>query len=63
MSRLLTTQQAAERLGLRPQTLANWRSSGEGPGLPWVEIGPRCIRYKPEDLERFISKRTRGVAR
>lgn len=63
MSCLLTPNEAAARLGVAVQTLANWRSSGEGPGLPWVEISPRCIRYRPEDLDRLIEKRTRGGAR
>ena len=61
MSCLLTPSEAAARLGLAVQTLANWRSTGEGP-LPWVELSPRCIRYKPQDIDALIEKRTRGVA-
>lgn len=56
---LLTPAEAGARLGLAVQTLSNWRSTGEGP-LPWVELSPRCIRYRPEDIADFIEKRVRG---
>lgn len=60
MSQLLNPQQAADQLGISVQTLANWRCNGEGPGLPWVEISPRCIRYRAEDIEAFVERRCRG---
>jgi excisionase family DNA binding protein len=58
---LLTPAQVAARLGLKPTTLRNWRSSGRGE-LPWVRVSGRAIRYRLEDLERFISTRRRDCA-
>lgn len=49
---LLTTNEAAMRLGISPQTLTNWRSLGRfTTELPWVKLGG-AIRYKSEDVER-----------
>ena len=50
---LLTTQEAAHRLGLAIGTLQNWRIRGEGPA--WVRLG-RAVRYRETDLERFIDQ-------
>ncbi|MBF0141754.1 MAG: helix-turn-helix domain-containing protein [Magnetococcales bacterium] len=55
---LLTPYQAAERLGVTRLTLANWRCTSRY-DLPFVKIG-RAIRYKPESIQAFIEKRTRG---
>ena len=52
---LLTPEQAAERMGLRPQTLAVWRTTGRY-GLPYIRAG-RLIRYRPEDLDAFLNSR------
>ncbi len=54
---LLNTPGAARVLGMRPSALENWRCTGGGP--PFVRIGSRAIRYRPEDLERFIQERLR----
>lgn len=53
---MLTTAEAAEYLGVQPQTLAIWRSSGRYE-LPFVKVG-RCIRYRLADLEKFLDRRT-----
>jgi excisionase family DNA binding protein len=55
-SPLLTRKQAAEFLGTSEQTLANWASTGRG-GLPMVRLSNRLIRYRREDLEKFIAGR------
>lgn len=47
---LLTTRQAARRLGLSPGTLQNWRWCGRGP--TYVRLG-RAVRYLETDLEQF----------
>ena len=52
---LLNDNRAAELLGIRPQTLAAWRSNGRYK-LPFVRIG-RCVRYKRSDLEAFVESR------
>jgi excisionase family DNA binding protein len=54
-SGLVTREQAAEYLGLRPQTLSVWAMTGRN--LPYVKLGHR-VRYKLADLDRFISDRT-----
>lgn len=54
--RLLTAEQVSDRLGVTEQTLAHWRSSGRVT-LPFVSVSRRCVRYRLEDVERFISDR------
>jgi len=51
---LLTPERAAKRLGVSERSLAKWRSTGEN-NLPFVKIG-RCCRYKPSDLDAYITK-------
>lgn len=52
IQRLLTTEQAASLLGLKPSTLETWRSRGGGP--PFVRVGKRAARYRVEDLHAYI---------
>lgn len=52
---LLTPEQAAARMGLKPQTLAVWRTTGRY-GLPYIRAG-RLIRYRPEDIDAFLDGR------
>ena len=49
---MLRTQEAAKVLGLRKSTLEAWRCRGGGPRF--VRLGG-AIRYRSEDLERFIA--------
>lgn len=53
--RRFTTQQAAEFLGLREQTLINWRCTGRY-DLPFVKMG-RLVFYFESDLREFIARR------
>ena len=53
---LLTRDQAAEFLNVRPQTLAPWASKGRH-GLPMIRVG-RCVRYRLADLEHWLESRT-----
>ena len=57
---LLTRRQAAEYLNLKPQTLAVWASTGRHQ-LPLVKIG-RVVRYRRQDLDRFLEQRARNVS-
>ena len=50
--RLLTTEEAAELVGLAPQTLAVWRCKKRY-DLPYVKIGNR-VRYRPEDIAAWL---------
>ncbi len=52
---LLTTVQAARRLGLAVRTLENKRVSGIEP-IPFVKLG-RKVLYDPRDLEAWVNAR------
>jgi len=49
--KLLTTPEAANLLGLKPETLEIWRWAGRGPNF--YKLG-RAVRYKQADLDAFI---------
>ena len=53
--RLLTPEEVAEFLGMKPNTLARWRSNGIGPA--YVKLGS-AVRYRREDLDRFVAGNT-----
>ena len=53
-----TPEQTAEMLFVSPHTLAVWRSTGRY-DLPFVKFGWK-VRYKKDDIEAFIEKRTRN---
>jgi hypothetical protein len=49
MTTHLTTKELAERLHRKPQTLANWRVLGEGPGF----IPGRPVLYPLAEVEAW----------
>src|ERR1700756_5761562 len=51
--KLLTTGQAAQRLGLSLSTLSKWRLTGEGP--TFLKLGA-SVRYDQEALDAFAAK-------
>ena len=53
---LLTRNAAAEYIGVKPQTLAVWATTGRY-NLPVVHVG-RLVRYRREDLDAFLASRT-----
>ena len=53
---LLTTPEAARYLGLAVSTLNKWRVYGYGP--TFVKLG-RAVRYRQDDLDRFLEARAR----
>ncbi len=57
-NKLLSAGQAAEILGLKESTLAQFRWRGDK-RLPWVKLG-KSIRYKLSDIEDFIERSTIG---
>jgi excisionase family DNA binding protein len=59
-SELLSRKEAAAYLGLTEQTLAVWKCTKRY-DLPVVKIG-RLVKYKKSDLDKFIEKRTVGMA-
>jgi predicted DNA-binding transcriptional regulator AlpA len=56
MERLMTRNEAAEALGLRPQTLAKW-SCLKTCGPPFVKLGG-AVRYRESDLQAWLDKQT-----
>ena len=53
---LLTREEAATILGLKPQTLAAWACRRKG-GLSYVKVGSR-VRYRLCDLTEFVERET-----
>jgi excisionase family DNA binding protein len=58
-SELLTREDAAAYLDVKPQTLACWASTKRY-GLRYVKVG-RNVRYRKADLDRFLEARTVGA--
>jgi excisionase family DNA binding protein len=57
---LMTPRQVAERLGVSEGTLRVWRCNGRYPELRYIKLGSRRVRYRPEDIERFLERNTYG---
>ena len=55
----MTTKEAAEYLGVAPNTLLMWRCTKRY-GLPYYKVG-RLVRYRREDLDAFIERRKQCV--
>lgn len=55
-NQMLSTQDAAALLGLKPCTLAAWREDGSQPGLAFFKLG-KAVRYRYADLLAFIETR------
>ncbi|MEH6686509.1 MAG: helix-turn-helix domain-containing protein [Halopseudomonas sabulinigri] len=49
-------RQAASALGVKPSTLAVWRSTGRY-NLPFCKVG-RLVKYRITDLAEFLINRT-----
>jgi predicted DNA-binding transcriptional regulator AlpA len=58
-NRLLNRNEAAQFLGVSPQTLAYWACTKRYE-LPLVKIG-RLAKYRMSDLEAFINNCTRSL--
>ncbi|MEW6364437.1 MAG: helix-turn-helix domain-containing protein [Acidobacteriota bacterium] len=59
-ARLLRTNEVAERLGLRAQTLRLWRMRGIGP--PWIRFsgGAGAALYREDEFVRWLRMHSRG---
>ena len=60
IKRLLSRVEAAEYLGVKPNTLAVWASTNRY-DLPVVKVG-RLAKYPLEGLEAFVSQNIQGGA-
>lgn len=59
MERLLSTPEAAQLLGVAPDTLKVWRWRRTGP--PSVRVG-RLVRYRSADLDSWLTEGLRPRA-
>ena len=57
---LLTVEQVAERLAVRPALVRVLAHRGE---LPYRRIGEKLLRFRPEDLEAYIDGKARPGGR
>lgn len=57
---LMTTQQAAEFLGLKPSTLHVWKCTKRY-NLPSIKVG-RLVKYKKADLLQFIENNSKDFS-
>lgn len=53
---LLTPDEVAQMLGMKPSTLVRWRRLKQGP--PYVRVGHRTVRYQPEAVRAWMDSRT-----
>jgi len=58
LQRLLTTKEAAEFLGVKPNTLEVWRST-QRYDIPHIKVGA-SVRYRPLDLVDWIDSQRQG---
>lgn len=58
MQHLLSRTEAANYLGIKPQTLAVWASTKRYE-LAYVKVGS-CVRYSKPDLDAFIAANRKG---
>ena len=59
-SPLLSNNEAARLLGIKPETLAVWRSE-QRYEIPYIKVG-RCVRYRLSDLEDWLNTRVKQSA-
>lgn len=57
-ARLLTTDDLAAMVGVKPRTVERWRAAGEGP--PFMLFG-RAIRYHPARVQAWMLAREQGT--
>lgn len=62
---LLTSKEVAKILGVTSEHLANdrykARHGGTKPLIPYILIGERTVRYRPEDVESYLSSMRVGL--
>ncbi len=55
---LLTTRQVARMFGLSFRAVEEWRRRGRGP--KFLQLTSRVVRYRREDVERWLQGREKG---
>jgi excisionase family DNA binding protein len=56
---LLSSDQAAEYIGIAPVSLRIWRSTKRHP-LPYLKVGG-LVKYRRTDLDRYLEQVTVGA--
>ena len=51
---LLSDKEAAHKFHVKPQTMAAWRSRGQGPA--YIKVGRLCF-YRPSHLKEYLNSR------
>jgi len=51
---LLTAEELAQRLRLRPSTIKRWAHAGI---IPFIRLSGKVVRFDPEDVEGALRKR------
>jgi excisionase family DNA binding protein len=54
---LLTTKEAAKYLGVSKAFLE--RDRWAGARIPFVKVGSRAVRYRPDDLSAYLNSQVR----
>lgn len=57
----ISSTQAAQRLGIKPKTLAKWRMEGRGP--VYHKMSSRFVRYAADEVDRWIQEQASNVPR
>ena len=58
---LLTSSQVAEMLHITEEGLRRWRYRGKGP--PCLRLGPRTLRYRPEDVAAWLEEQADPITK
>jgi predicted site-specific integrase-resolvase len=57
---LVTAEELAARLRLRPSTIRRWARIG---AIPALHLSPKAVRFSPEEVIAAIRTREKGVER
>lgn len=57
-SKLLTPDDAAEKLGVKVATIAQWRKNKIGPNYVKLGAGNAGVRYRESDIETWLDSNT-----
>jgi predicted DNA-binding transcriptional regulator AlpA len=55
---LVNTAQAAARIGVAEITLRRWRWLQNPNQPPFIRVGPRGVKYRVSDLDRWLDGQT-----
>ncbi len=58
LTRLLTDREVAAVLAVQPDTVRRWAACG---ALPSVRLGNRLLRFRAEEVERWIEEHATGA--